>query len=60
MGEKDERGKALFANLERGTGIFFYLSMLRTILYSLVSTSRSQHCKHFFKAPRVAILLEML
>ena len=30
--------------------------MLRTILYSLISTSRSQHCKHFFKAPRVAIL----
>ena len=22
MGEKDERGKALFANLERGVGIF--------------------------------------
>ena len=40
--------------------LFSYLSMLRTILCSLVSTSRSQHCKRFFKAPRVAILLEML
>ena len=40
---------------------YLFLSiMLRTILYSLVSTCRSQHCKRFFKAPRVAILLEML
>ena len=28
MGEKDERGKALFANLERGMGIFLQNSHL--------------------------------
>ena len=28
MGEKDERGKALFANLERGVGIFLQNSHL--------------------------------
>ena len=28
MGEKDERGKALFANLERGVGIFFKIAIV--------------------------------
>jgi len=28
VGEKDERGKALFANLERGMGIFLHNSHL--------------------------------
>ena len=52
--------EGLICKSGEGYGYLFYLSMLRTILYSLVSTSRSQHCKRFFKAPRVAILLEML
>ena len=55
MGEKDERGKALFANVERGVGIF--LQNCHSFLYCRMAGAGSSPTMLFI---RVGIKIELV
>ena len=65
MGEKDERGKALFANVERGVGIFFKIAIVSFLsvtyrsdgLYCRMAGTRSSPTMLFI---RVGIKIELV